>query len=79
MVRISAQVPKQAHIPSKVGRPIITKRKFGAMGVELRATKSSGNPIEAQTGQSFFTVDRRAASTIHLKARNMKLVPTLML
>jgi hypothetical protein len=74
-VRISAQIPKHAHIPSKTGIPIITKAKSGPMGVELRATKSSGNPIAIHTGQNFFTRDSRAAFTIHLKGRNIQLVP----
>ncbi len=39
------------------------------MGVELRETKSSGNPIATHTGQSLFTSDFCDASTIYLKAK----------
>jgi hypothetical protein len=56
-LRISAQIPKQAHTTNKTGIPITTKTKFGAMGVELRETKSSGNPNATHTGQSLFTGD----------------------
>src|ERR1017187_9019052 len=63
-VRISAQIPKHAQIPSKTGIPMITKAKSVAMGVELRATKSSGNPSETHTGQSLFTDDTCAASML---------------
>jgi hypothetical protein len=56
--------------------PITTKTKFVAMGVELRETKSSGNPIATHTGQSLFIGDSCDASTIYLKRRSMKPLAT---
>ena len=69
-VRISAQIPRQVHTASKAGIPIITKTKFGAIGVELRATRSTGNPIAIHTGQSLFTNERCGATTNHLNLRH---------
>ena len=64
-LRISAQIPRQLHMPSKTGIPIRTKMKFGAMGVDSIETKSSGNPIAIHTGQSVFTRDACSVSTTY--------------
>ena len=49
---ISAQIPKHAQIHNNAGMPIMTKAKFGAIGVELSAINNRGIPIAAQMGQS---------------------------
>lgn len=41
-------------MPNKTGIPIITKERFGPIGVELRVIRSSGNPIDIQSGHSLF-------------------------
>ena len=56
--------------------PITTKPKSGAMGVELRKTKSNGTPIATHTGQNLFTGDFCAASTIYLKAKEHEAAAT---
>lgn len=60
----SAQTPKHAQMHNSAGMPIMTKAKFGAIGVELSPINNRGIPIAAQMGQSPLVGDVLAVSTM---------------
>jgi len=72
MVRMSAQIPKQAQVNIKRGIPAITKSKPNPIGVALKAIRSRGSAMATHSGQSVFIGDSFAAPMARPEILNAK-------